>query len=186
MNKQSFTLAHENPRLIIIMGVSGSGKSSLSKEIAKEFSFIFIDADDFHSEQAKKHMAENQPLTDEMRVPWITAILAYLNLLYQQKKSVVLAYSGLKIAHRQLFRELKFYCHFFCLTGDKATITERVSKRRKHFFSSVLLDSQFEALEFPVKEERDISTISIERPFIQVANEISHLVKNLIGENDDE
>jgi len=186
MSNQGGTKDNETPRLIIVMGVSGTGKSTLSKNIASEFSYIFIDADDFHNEQAKRHMAENQPLTDAMRTPWIASILAHLNFLYQQDKSVVLAYSGLKKAHRQLFRELAFYCHFFYLAGDKATIAQRINQREQHFFSSTLLDSQFEALELPDKGELDIITINIERSFIQVANEMKNLAKQfMVGKNNE-
>jgi len=181
MSSLSFTPKTKVHWLFIIMGVSGSGKSSLSKYIAEKHGFVFVDADDFHNKEAKKHMAENRPLTDQMRAPWIASILSHLNTLYQKDKSVVLAYSGLKVAHRQLFRELKFNHHFFCLAGNKTTITERINQREEHFFSSTLLDSQFESLELPVEGEKNIQLIDIEWPFPQVANEINHLVNQLIG-----
>ena len=167
------------PRLFIVMGVSGTGKSSLAKGMADKLSLIFLDADDFHSEQAKKHMANNKPLTDEMRAPWLTAIIAHLNSLHQQGKSVALAYSGLKSAHRQLFRELSFICHFFYLVGDKAVITKRISQRESHFFSASLLDSQFVAMEPPLLSEQDVSTININRPYLSVADEINSLVHSI-------
>ncbi len=172
----------DTPRLFIVMGVSGSGKSSLAKEMADELSLTFLDADDFHSEQAKKHMANNKPLTDEMRAPWLAAIIAHLNSLYQQGKSVALAYSGLKSAHRQLFRELSFVCHFFYLDGDKAVISKRISQRESHFFSAKLLDSQFAAMEPPLLSEQDVSTINIERPYLSVFDEINKLAYSIIRE----
>jgi len=181
MNKSSFISKVDTPWLFIVMGVSGSGKSSVSKQIAVDHTFCYLDADDFHHEQAKKHMAENKPLTDQMRAPWIASILSRLNELYQKDKSVVLAYSGLKVAHRQLFRDLRFNLHFFCLTGNKAIITERINQREDHFFSSVLLDSQFAALELPLKEEKDIHLISIERHLSHVIDDINYVVNQLIG-----
>jgi len=162
------------------MGVSGTGKSSLAKQLANELLATFIDADDFHSAQAKQHMAENKPLTDEMRKPWLASITSHLQSLYQQGKSVVLAYSGLKSAHRALFRELPFCCHFFYLVGDKAVIAKRISARESHFFSTELLDSQFEAMEAPLLSEQDISAINIERSFLSVADEINNLAHFLI------
>ena len=176
-------LAYPQPpklRLFIVMGVSGTGKSTLGKQMADEFGYVFVDADDFHSEQAKNHMAANQPLTDEMRQPWLSSILSHLHSLYQQEKSVVLAYSGLKSAHRELFRGLSFLCHFFCLIGDKAIITKRIIQRQGHFFSPALLDSQFEAMEFPQHDEVDVNIINIDRSFLLVANEINKIVKETV------
>ncbi|WP_246129095.1 gluconokinase [Colwellia demingiae] len=171
------------PNLFIVMGVSGTGKSSLAKQMADKISLVFIDADDFHSAEAKKHMAENKPLTDDMRKPWLDAIIKHLNLLSQQGKSVTLAYSGLKSAHRQLFRELPFYCHFFYLNGNKELITKRIMQRENHFFSPTLLDSQFEAMDPPLLIEPDVSAINIERPFILVADEINKLTQQIMRKN---
>jgi len=169
--------AKKVPNLFIVMGVSGTGKSCLAKQMADEFSLVFVDADDFHSAQAKKHMAENKPLTDEMRVPWLRDIMAHLAILSQQGDSVALAYSGLKSAHRDLFRELPFYCHFFYLIANKHVIAKRIAQRENHFFSATLLDSQFEAMESPLLNEQDISTINIERPFLLVADDINKLAQ---------
>ena len=183
---KSVQLQLSPPRLFIIMGVSGTGKSTLAKQMADEFGYVFVDADDFHSEQAKKHMAANQPLTDQMRLPWLSSILSHLQSQYQQGKSVVLAYSGLKSAHRDLFRASCFRCHFFCLMGDKAIITKRITQRQGHFFSPDLLDSQFAAMEFPQDDEVDVNIINIDRPFLRVANEINNIVKEIVElENND-
>lgn len=161
------------PRLFIVMGVSGSGKSSLAHQMADALSLVFVDADDFHSVQAKKHMAENKPLTDEMRAPWLASIISHLTLLHQQGKSIALAYSGLKLAHRELFRALSFNCHFFYLTANKKVITGRLAQRENHFFSAELLDSQFEAMQPPCLSEQDVSVIDIDRNFLSVTDEIN-------------
>lgn len=170
-------LAKQVPDLFIVMGVSGTGKSSLAKQMAEELSLVFVDADDFHSAQAKKYMAENNPLTDEMRAPWLKRVIAHLVLLSQQGKSVVIAYSGLKSAHRNLFRDLAFSCHFFYLSASKEVIAKRMAQRKNHFFSLPLLDSQFEAMEPPLLSEVDISTINIERAFLSVASDLNRLAK---------
>jgi len=172
-------LVHSQPSLFIIMGVSGTGKSSLGKQMAHELAMTFIDADDFHSAQAKKHMADNKPLTDEMRKPWLVAIITHLNSLYLQGNSVVLAYSGLKSAHRELFRALSFYCHFFYLIGDKEVIAKRITQRESHFFSPDLLVSQFEAMESPLLSEADVSPVNIDRPFLLVASEMNKLAQSI-------
>jgi len=175
-------LAQPLPRLFIIMGVGGTGKSSLAKQMAHELELVFIDADDFHSEQAKKHMKNNRPLTDEMRKPWLVAIIKHLSQVSLQGKSVVLAYSGLKSAHRELFRELSFYCHFFYLIGDRNIIANRITLRKTHFFKKSLLDSQFEAMEPPLLSELDVSLINIDRPFLLVAKKVNNLAKIITRE----
>ncbi len=169
----------ESLNLFIVMGVSGTGKSSLATKLADELSFVFVDADDFHSVQAKKYMAENKPLTDEMRAPWLAIIIAHLTSLHQQGKSVALSYSGLKSAHRELFRELPFDCHFFYLRGDKDVIAKRISLRESHFFSPELLDSQFETMQVPLVSETDISAINIDRDFLSVVDEINTLAQSI-------
>ena len=184
LEKQS--LSKQVPHLFIVMGVSGTGKSSLAQKMADELGYVFVDADDFHSEQAKKHMADNKPLTDEMRAPWLATIIAHLTSLHQQGKSVVLAYSGLKSVHRDLFRELPFACHFFYLVGDRNVIEKRIAQRERHFFSAELLDSQFVAMQAPLQSEQDVSFINIDRPFLLVASEINYIVKETVelGNND--
>lgn len=147
--------------LVIVMGVSGTGKSSVARQLADEFSLTYLDADTFHSEQAKARMANNQPLTDDMRRPWLARIVQHLSLLNKQGKSVVLAYSGLKRAHRQLFNQLPFVTHFFCLTGHKSIIAKRIKARENHFFSAQLLDSQLASFEAPLASEDNVVLIDI-------------------------
>lgn len=173
----------KSPHLFIFMGASGTGKSRLAKHIADEVSLVFIDADDFHSAQAKKHMAENKPLTDEMRAPWLVRITEHLAFIFSQGNSVALAYSGLKSSHRDLFRELPFYCHFFYLAANKQVIAKRMTQRKSHFFSVELLDSQFEAMQAPLPRELDVNSINVNRDFLLVADEITKLTKKITRKN---
>src|SRR6188768_14337 len=92
-NPESFT------NLIIVMGVSGSGKSSVATAIANHYQYCFLDADDFHSQENKRHMASGQPLTDEMRIPWVNSIKEYLQSANSEQKHCVLAFSGLRKQH---------------------------------------------------------------------------------------
>jgi gluconokinase len=170
----------KNQYLFIIMGVSGSGKTSLAKQLAEHFDFTFVDADDFHSTAAKEHMAANNPLTDEMRIPWLANISHYLALLKAQGKSIVLAYSGLKSAHRDLMREQPFYCHFFYLDVNKAELSRRIEQRQGHFFSKTLLNSQLQAMQRPTLFENDISTINGERCLSVVARDVTNFIRLII------
>ena len=141
----------QNPGLVIVMGVSGSGKTVLAKKIAKICSCDFIEADNFHSEEAKAHMASGKPLTDAMREPWIQRLLAELSAKHAANKKVVLAYSGLKREHRERFRQLPYGKNvmFLVLEGPRALIKSRMRKRKNHFMPESLLDSQFDAMEDP-------------------------------------
>lgn len=175
-------ISNEPVRLIIIMGVSGTGKTTVGKVIAAQASYTFLDADDFHSEEAKLHMAQNKPLTDEMRAPWLAKIISHLSSLQQQGISVVLAYSGLKLAHRDMFRTLAYEHYFIYLKGSKAVIQARIQQRENHFFSPALLNSQFSALEQPQPQETDIFSIDIDRGFTEVVNDVTATLLALITE----
>jgi len=168
-------------RLFIVMGVSGSGKTAVGRKLAKglnkQADFEFLDADDFHSPQAKERMAANLPLDDTMRKPWVAAIMSKLVELNTQQKNVVLAFSGLKLQHRKCFRTLNFHCHYYYLSADMAIIESRLLARKNHFFSSKLLTSQFLAMQEIDNNEKDITKIDVSCSFAQVYNRIFTLAQ---------
>lgn len=146
--------------LIIVMGVSGSGKSTVAQAIADHYGYCFLDADDFHSDENKNHMANGFPLTDEMRAPWVDSIKTYLQAANKQQKHCVLAFSGLRKQHRNKIREAGLKTIFIFLNGDKEVIQRRVNSRKDHFMAPVLVSSQFAALEDPTGEE-DVKSIDV-------------------------
>lgn len=149
-------------QLILVMGVSGTGKSTIAKALAEQLNYIYLDADDFHSEQAKKMMADGQPINDEIRQAWITRILLFLADEHHKKDRFVLAYSGLKKSQRQRFQQLETQLSGIFLKGETAIIAQRLANRTAHFFSKTLLDSQFDALELPVENnDENIKLIDI-------------------------
>ncbi|KXI27126.1 gluconokinase [Paraglaciecola hydrolytica] len=145
-------------KLIIVMGVSGCGKSSVGSTIAKDLGFQFIEADDHHSAAAKKHMAAGKPLTDAMREPWLQRLMDIISASPQQ--NTVMAYSGLRRKHRQRFRELGFDTLYVHLYGEQEVILRRMQKRKDHFMPTSLLASQYSALELP-DAEPDVVTLDI-------------------------
>lgn len=155
------TKKENSPVLIIVMGVSGCGKTTLAEHLAKTLHFQFIEADDFHSPENKAHMASGKPLTDTMREPWIQSLCD--EVIRQKERGVqcVLAYSGLRRAHRNRFRQLGCRTLFLHLKGPKELIRERMQLRAEHFMPTELLDSQYAALEKPGAEERDIVEIDL-------------------------
>ncbi|MCI2283060.1 gluconokinase, GntK/IdnK-type [Colwellia sp. MSW7] len=151
--------------LYIVMGVSGSGKSVIGEKLAQYLSnqikVEFIDADDFHSPQAKQRMAANLPLDDTMRKPWVNAIMNKLMELASQNKNVVLAFSGLKLKHRNCLRSLSFNTVFYYLQADMNIIRTRMLNRNNHFFKPELLTSQFLAMEAVSDDEQNLTTIDV-------------------------
>lgn len=146
------------PLLVIIMGVSGSGKSTLATNLANTLKAPFLEADDFHSREAKAMMSQGIPLTDELREPWISQICGTLNTLKPCNQTCILAYSGLKKAHREKINALGFNCVFLHMKGNLDLITQRLESRTGHFMSTELLQSQFDAMEEP----NDSQTILID------------------------
>ncbi|WP_368563065.1 gluconokinase [Pseudoxanthomonas sp. UTMC 1351] len=153
---------------IVTMGVSGSGKSLLARALAEHYGARYLDADDFHSAQARARMASGQPLTDEMRVPWVAALAAALRDHADRRETVVLAFSGLRAAHRtQLRTGSGLRLLFLFLQGEPELIAQRLSARAGHFMPPSLLESQFETLEKP-EAEPDVLPIDIAPPPAQM------------------
>jgi cellobionic acid phosphorylase len=147
-------------KLTIVMGVSGSGKSAVAESLAKDSHAVYMDADDFHSLDAKQKMSSGQALTDEDREPWLERMKTHLIMLAASKQTVVLAYSGLKATHRSMFRALPFFdVKFIHLKANEETLTSRMLERESHFFSADLLTSQLEAME-STSDESDVLEIS--------------------------
>ncbi|MBK8187233.1 MAG: gluconokinase [Cellvibrio sp.] len=174
-------LTNSNTNLIIIMGVSASGKSTVANAIAQHFHYCYLDADDFHSEENKRHMASGKPLTDEMRAPWVTNIKNYLERAGKNQEHSVLAFSGLKKQHRDELRQAGLNTIFIFLNGNKTTIQERINLRKDHFMSPNLVDSQFAALESPLSEA-DVYPIEVFDPIERVVSDaVSIIDLHLLG-----
>jgi gluconokinase len=129
---------------IIIMGVSGSGKTTVGRLLARELGWRFFDADDFHSEANRAKMAGGVPLTDEDRASWLAALKTVL----KEHADCVLACSALKEAYRGVLR-VDESVRFVYLKGTFEQVQSRLERRTGHYMPAKLLHSQFEALEEP-------------------------------------
>mgnify|MGYP000128957095 CR=1 FL=1 len=156
MNSEKFTT--NQPSLIIVMGVSGSGKSHIASKLAASLNFDFIEADDFHSDKSKKNMSANIPLKESVRQFWVEIICHHLK---SRSNNIVLAFSGLKLKHRNMLRKLQSNSQFIWLDGNPNVIRERLTKRRNHFVSAEFLSGQLLAMESPDESEKDIIKIDI-------------------------
>jgi len=166
------------PLLVVVMGVAGSGKSSLGEALAQARRWCYLDADDFHSQESRSHMAAGKPLTDAMRAPWIADICRRLRQLAEDQSHTVLAFSGLKKAHREPLRHCGFKVLFLYLTGDREILARRLSARTDHFMPASLLDSQLESLESP-EDEPDVHPLPLGPPL----NELLHQARKLIDQH---
>jgi len=165
-------------KLIIVMGVAGSGKSTVAKNLADHYQYCYLDADDFHTEENRKRMAEGLPLTDEMRVPWVNSLKTYLQQADKENKHCVLAFSGLRRIHRNTLRSAGLKTMFIFLNGQKDTIQQRVNLRKNHFMSPGLVNSQFNALEDPSKE-KDVHTMDVSVSLAQVIENVIRKVDSI-------
>ena len=136
--------------LLIIMGVSGCGKTTIAKHIAERLPFKYLESDDFHSSENKQHMENGRPLTDDMRWPWIQNIC---EAVQADNQNIVLANSGLKSAHRAQFRKLDRQVNFIHLQVRQDIIQARLELRQDHFMPASLLDSQFRDMQAPIASE---------------------------------
>ena len=135
---------------IIVMGVSGCGKSSVGKLLAEKLGWDFYDADDFHPPVNVKKMADGIPLDDSDRAPWLALLHELISSSLKQNQPGVLACSALKERYRQQLMEGNENIQLVYLKGNYDLIWSRMSTRREHYMQPEMLQSQFDALEEPV------------------------------------
>lgn len=145
---------------IIVMGVSGSGKSTIGALLAEALGWPFADADGFHPAANIAKMAAGQPLTDADRWPWLDAIAAHIEAARAAAQPVVVACSALRRTYRDRLRAGHGDLVFLHLAGEAGLIGERQAARQGHFMPPSLMASQFATLEDPAGEA-DAVTVSV-------------------------
>ena len=159
--------------VIIVMGVSGSGKTHIGQLLAEELQWPFFDADNFHTQHSVDKMERGIPLTDEDRQPWL-AILSNQIQQWNQERNAVLACSALKESYRErLSQHYTADVRFAYLKGSKELILSRMQDR-EHFFPPHLLDSQFADLEEP----ECAIIVNIDQPPEVIVEEIVQSIKS--------
>lgn len=154
------------------MGVSGSGKTTIGKQVAYELALPFYDADDFHPEENINKMSKGIPLNDEDRLPWLNHLASHFKE-WESIGGVVLACSALKESYRQLLMSKGNEVEWIYLAGTKDEIHARMNHRKKHYMKAEMLDSQFEALEEPaygLRVDTSNDTETIVKTVIQKLN----------------
>lgn len=150
--------------LLVITGVAGSGKTTLASAMAARLGWQFVEADDFHSAEAIARMQNGLPLDDSMRQPWMDRLCEYLRQQAAGGHDCVLAWSGLRRAHREQMRALPFRTRFFELAIAPEQVRQRLVDRPDHFMSPALVESQFETLQSG-NNEPDVTLLDGVLPF---------------------
>jgi gluconokinase len=154
--------------IYILMGVSGSGKTTVGTLLAQRLHCGFRDADEFHSEANKAKMRAGKALTDEDRWPWLDAMRAAIDEARAQGRPHVFTCSALRQIYRDRLTPPDGGVTFVFMKGDAQTIGSRLAERSEHFFNPALLQSQFDTLEEP----RDALVMDIRQPPEQLVERI--------------
>ena len=156
--------------ILVVMGVAGSGKTTIAAALAERLGWRLLEGDAFHPPANVAKMAAGTPLTDDDRWPWLRAIAAEIDAIRAAGGSAVVACSALKRAYRDVLIGDRADVRLVYLQGTRTLIGERLAARKGHFMPSALLDSQFATLEKPTADED------------AVILDISHTVPVLLAE----
>lgn len=155
-------------RFVIVMGVAGSGKTTVGEALARQLDWEFYDADGFHPAANINKMASGIPLDDSDRAPWLVSLHALVSASLQENRPGVLACSALQDSYRQKLLKGNRDVLIVYLKGSYDLIWSRLSTRQDHYMKPHMLKSQFEALEEP----SDVLTIDIALPVSEIVQEI--------------
>jgi gluconokinase len=174
-------LPRSTPHALIVMGVSGSGKSTVGQALAARLGWRYEDADAYHPASNVAKMSAGQPLTDDDRWPWLQAIAAEIDRVITGGGSIVFGCSALKRAYRDILVHGRGDVRIVFLDGSRELIAARMASRKNHFMPAGLLDSQFATLQRPAPDESPIIA-SIDAPVEAIVDDIVGQLPNLVGE----
>ncbi|GGH07863.1 MULTISPECIES: gluconokinase [Pedobacter] len=157
---------------IVLMGVSGSGKTVIGKALAPKLNAEFIDGDNLHSQRNVDKMAAGIPLTDADRLDWLQLIAKVGREHAAHGTTCIIACSALKKSYRDLLRIDNDSIRFIYLKGSFDLIHDRILKRSHQYMPASLLQSQFDTLEEPQFDEPDVFTVSVDQGISEIIGEI--------------
>jgi gluconokinase len=159
------------PCALVVMGVSGSGKSTIAEKLAGRLNWCYEDGDKFHPAGNVAKMSAGQPLTDEDRWPWLQAISDEIDRACEAGQRLVIACSALKRVYRDVLVHGRNDVRILYLRGTQELIASRLALRKGHFMPPGLLDSQFKTLEPPDRGENPV-TVSIDASVDAIVDDI--------------
>lgn len=161
---------------IVVMGVSGCGKTTVGARLAEHLQRPFGEADEFHSAANIAKMAAGIPLTTEDRLPWLESLTAWLDEQAASAGPGVISCSALKKSYRDILRRAKMPVFFVHLTVDREQVLERVAQRTDHYMPAALVQSQFDALE-PLSDDEVGMTLPGNGPIDQILTDITERLR---------
>jgi gluconokinase len=161
----------DSPCALIVMGVSGAGKSTVGEALAAKLGWRYEDGDAFHPESNVAKMRAGHPLTDEDRWPWLRAIADEIDLVCKAGGHVIIACSALRRAYRDVLLHGRKDVRLVYLDGSEPLIEDRLSHRKGHFMPPGLLASQFATLEAPGADEHAVR-VSIDAPIAEIVDDV--------------
>lgn len=164
--------------VLILMGVSGVGKTTIARGLAARLDAQFIEADDYHSCENRKAMEQGIPLNDKMRLPWLLSLCRAAETA-REAGHVVMACSALKRQYRDLFRTHIGQVQFVYLRASREAIARRMAERSGHFMPLSLLDTQIASLEPPTSDE-GVITIDASAPRSAIENEVVESARKIL------
>ena len=162
---------HDDATPIVVMGVSGSGKTTIGRALATRLNAEFLDADDLHSPENRAKMASGHALDDEDRQPWLQAVGQHMSDAASRRQLTVVACSALKRRYRDQLRTYVPDVPFVYLSGTPTVLEARMKHRAHHFMPSTLLGSQLADLE-PLADDELGVTIDITANVAQIVDEV--------------
>lgn len=154
--------------IIVVTGVTGSGKTTVGRALAERLAWRFYDADDLHDPENIERMRRGIPLTDALRQPWLSRVRETIEQTLEERRAAVIACSALKHSYRHALAGGLEGVRFVLLTAPAPLLRQRLTERRDHFAGPALLESQLAALEYP----SEALVVDSSAPVVEVVNQI--------------
>lgn len=165
--------------VFVLMGVSGSGKSVVAKQAAYDLNAAFLDGDFLHPKANILKMRSGIPLTDEDRMPWLKLISDAVFAMSNISPISIIICSSLKRKYRDIIRGENKHIHFIYLKGSFDVIQARLNNRHGHYQKTGMLQSQFDALEEPSSDEKEVYIVDIEQQLDDVIKDTESIIRNV-------
>lgn len=160
--------------VFVVMGVSGSGKSTVGRQVAAELGLIFIEGDEFHPRSNIEKMSAGTPLTDADRAPWIDALAAAINARQSAGDAIVACSALTQFVRERLRAGVAEPLNFILLSADPSVIRQRLAERGQHFMKHGMLGTQLAALQWPQRAH----VVDVSRPLDDVCADVVNYIRS--------